>query len=281
MEACFTHSPAHKCLKDYMSYVFSLGYQQTPDYGRMQQMFLKELSSRKLKDDGKDLDWIISGKKVRSTLPMPVFLNPQYCSVQCSLLYSTCTFSFIQRKLAADEPDDGSPLKKDKPGPSSNGKQKSKAPSSEPKKGQSAAERATVKRKTKPPSSATAAVATDERHVSSSSDDAPPLMPQVSYPAELGYSSSGSLHEKVPAARRPRATRKSQPVKKKSPNSLSGSKGVSPAKRLPRVCPLHPPSFLLLIVHLMHMQRVPQQKQRVPDSDSEEEWSPVKRRKKT
>lgn len=64
MKACFG-SKAPKCLRDYMGYVYALGYQETPDYKRMQQMFLAELHTHGLKDDGKNLDWLTSAKKVQ------------------------------------------------------------------------------------------------------------------------------------------------------------------------------------------------------------------------
>ena len=61
---CFPSNHAPACLKEYMSYVHSLSYTAAPDYRRMQQMFIKELGRCGLKDDGKGLDWIATGKKV-------------------------------------------------------------------------------------------------------------------------------------------------------------------------------------------------------------------------
>ena len=61
---CFPSDHAPACLKEYMSYVHSLSYTAAPDYRRMQQMFIKELGRCGLKDDGKGLDWIDTGKKV-------------------------------------------------------------------------------------------------------------------------------------------------------------------------------------------------------------------------
>ena len=71
MKACFG-SKAPKCLRDYMGYVYALGYQETPDYRRMQHMFLAELRSLGLKDDGKNLDWLTSAKKVYNYVYKPV-----------------------------------------------------------------------------------------------------------------------------------------------------------------------------------------------------------------
>ena len=65
MKDCFTTDVAPECLREYMAYVYSLPCQHSSDYGRMKQMFHKELASRGLRDDGKTLDWITSGKKVR------------------------------------------------------------------------------------------------------------------------------------------------------------------------------------------------------------------------
>ena len=61
---CFPSNHAPACLKEYMSYVHSLSYTAAPDYRRMQQMFIKELGRCGLEDDGKELDWIATGKKV-------------------------------------------------------------------------------------------------------------------------------------------------------------------------------------------------------------------------
>ena len=50
-----------------MAYVYSLAYEDGPDYARMKKMFHKELGSCGFRDDSKALDWIASGKKVRGT----------------------------------------------------------------------------------------------------------------------------------------------------------------------------------------------------------------------
>ncbi len=68
MQACFVDSgPAPTSLKEYMKYVYGLGYQDQPDYRRLKQLFLTELKARKMKDDKKDLDWLPS-RKVRGHL---------------------------------------------------------------------------------------------------------------------------------------------------------------------------------------------------------------------
>lgn len=47
-----------------MQYVYELSYQDQPDYDTLRQLFIRELRSRKMKDNGKDLDWLPS-RKVR------------------------------------------------------------------------------------------------------------------------------------------------------------------------------------------------------------------------
>ena len=63
MRDCFTAGPAPKCLREYQRNVYGLEYKDTPYYDRMKQIFLKELSSRGMRDDSKDMDWIASSKK--------------------------------------------------------------------------------------------------------------------------------------------------------------------------------------------------------------------------
>ena len=64
IRACFPSGGTPACLREYLNYVHSLGYQTAPDYTRMKLMFVKELGLHGFRDDGKSLDWIASGKKV-------------------------------------------------------------------------------------------------------------------------------------------------------------------------------------------------------------------------
>ena len=64
MQACFpSGQPRPSCLREYMSYVHSLGYSVPPDYTQAKQMFVKELGSWGYRDDGAGLDWSSSGKR--------------------------------------------------------------------------------------------------------------------------------------------------------------------------------------------------------------------------
>ena len=57
MKECFKSSTPPPSLSHYLTYVYSLGYDTVPDYTKARKMFVKELSSLGLRDDGKDLDW--------------------------------------------------------------------------------------------------------------------------------------------------------------------------------------------------------------------------------
>ena len=81
MKTCFTAGrPPPTCLRDYMTYVHSLGYKETPDYTRAKQMFVKELSTHRLKDNGKNLDWMSSGSKVSNCI-IYMYIGVHVCTV--------------------------------------------------------------------------------------------------------------------------------------------------------------------------------------------------------
>ena len=63
MQACFSSgTPAPACLGKYMKAVYKLGYKDQPNYDQFKGLFQKELSCRGWKDDGRDLDWLVSRK---------------------------------------------------------------------------------------------------------------------------------------------------------------------------------------------------------------------------
>ena len=70
MKACFKSSSHPNSLKQYLTYVYGLDYETPPDYKKTRQMFVRELSSLGLRDDGKELDWAAPGVKVSDYFSM-------------------------------------------------------------------------------------------------------------------------------------------------------------------------------------------------------------------
>ena len=69
MAACFHSTPVLPALREYMKAVFSLGYEETPNYAALKKLFTRELTAAGLKDDGKGLDWMATAtRKVCSSL---------------------------------------------------------------------------------------------------------------------------------------------------------------------------------------------------------------------
>ena len=62
MKACFKGSSVPEFLKNYMSSVYQLGYQEQPNYERLKGLFHQELHSKGMKDDSTGLDWLTSRK---------------------------------------------------------------------------------------------------------------------------------------------------------------------------------------------------------------------------
>ena len=75
MAACFHSTPVLPALREYMKAVFSLGYEETPNYAALKKLFTRELTAAGLKDDGKGLDWKATAtRKVCSSLMLLTLL---------------------------------------------------------------------------------------------------------------------------------------------------------------------------------------------------------------
>ena len=64
LKGCFSSGGAPRCLRQYLEYVHGLEYEAVPDYSQMKALFLDELKSHGIRDDGKDLDWMTVKKRV-------------------------------------------------------------------------------------------------------------------------------------------------------------------------------------------------------------------------
>jgi hypothetical protein len=251
LRACFTSGAPPACLRHYMTYVHSLGYEAAPDYGKARQMFMKELSSLGLRDDGKHLDWLTSSSKSKAPRGRD----------ECDLADSTSPPppppSPVKRKGGARGGVQRARATPTEPGPSrkpaAQGKGK-KPRSREPEvaivgsdSGEDswAAEvkptrkKATTARGRKRKSPASRKPVESARSIKPASSDAgsaggvdPGIMPQVSYPSSLGYVGNGEPGDLEPSTKRLRAPPQKKPPRSQSARSASKkSKALSPAKQ--------------------------------------------------
>ena len=62
LSECFADEPVPVSLQRYMDNVYTLEYQDKPDYMKLKQLFLNELKENGWKDDKEGLDWLDGSK---------------------------------------------------------------------------------------------------------------------------------------------------------------------------------------------------------------------------